>query len=185
MAQVGKAVGYDPETFGQGNVPQPGKYHGIILKAEEPNATGQCIVQLQVLSGTTPEQEGKTIEDRYFPFNEKAADRLKHLWFITKVATLAQINSGEDIPMSSLLGKQILFEVSMSKERTGTDGKVYGPRPQVGWRPESLDCMSNGWDAVPRHAGALKGELNFDDAPMPGQSSPQASAPAEDPFNFG
>ena len=187
MAQIGKSVAYNPDTFGQGNLPAVGKYHGIILKAEEPNQNGQCLVTLQVLAGTTPGQEGKTIDDRYFPFNEKAADRLKHLWYITQVATLAQINSGEDIPMSSLLGKQILFEVVMSKPRTVGD-KTYDARPQVGWRPESVDCMVNGWEAVPRNEKALKGELSFDDTPGVGgdQAPPAGGAPAaEDPFNFG
>lgn len=181
MAQVPKST-YDPESFGQGNAPQPGKYHAVITKSEEPNQNGQCLVQFQVLSGTTPKQEGKTIDDRYFPFNEKAADRLKHLWYITGAASLAEINSGEDVPMSKLLGKQLLIEISMSKERVGNDGKTYPPRPQVGWRPESIQCMVNGWEAVPRHQGALQGQLEFgSDTPMP----PQGGQAGGDPFDFG
>lgn len=199
MPAIAKSVDYDPEKFGAGNLPEVGKYHGIITKAEEPNQNGQCIVELQVLAGTTPKQEGKTIQDRYFPFNVNAAARLKHLFHITQVATLEQINSGEDIPMSSLLGKQVLFEISMSKERTDANGKVFPPRPQVGWRPEAVTCMVNGWDKVPRHEGALRGELDFQDAPIEdgsgfssGASSASESAPqssgsslkTEDPFDM-
>lgn len=182
MAQAAPSSAYDPEKFGSGNMPALGKYHVIVIKSEEPDAKGTCLVEYQVLAGTTPKQEGKTIQDRYFPFNEKAADRLNHLWYITKTATLAQIQAGEDIPMSSVLGKQLLIEVSMGKPRTGADGTQYPARAQVGWRPEAVECMANGWDAVPRHQGALKGELDFTDTPTGPGAGGEAGG---DLFDFG
>ena len=189
MAQVPKTVNYDPATFGQGDLPAVGKYHVVILKATEPDAAGQCLVDFQVLAGTTPGQEAKIITDRYFPFKEKAAERLKHLWYITNVATLAQINNGDDIPMSALEGRQLLIDVSMGKDYTNpTTGKHYPPRPQVSWKHEAITCMEGEWAAVPRHQGALKGELNFDDTPGVGPlESPGnvATDKKDDLFDFG
>ena len=186
MAEVAKSVPYDPDKFGEGDLPALGKYHALIIKAEEPDTKNMCVVEFQILEGTVQGQRGKTIKDRYFPNSMDAAPRLKHLWYITKVATLHQINNSFNVPMQSLVGKQVLIEVVMGKpsQKTNANGVVtdYPARPQVGYRPEAIDCKAAGWADVPRNAAALRGELNFEDTPMGGSSEPAKDD--GDPFDF-
>lgn len=192
MVAIARTVAskYDSDKFGESNWPDVGKYHAIITKAEEPNDNGQALVDFDILSGTTPGQEGKTIGERFFPFSEKAASRLLHLFFISGAASEEQIHSGEDIPMSMLVGKQLFIDVVFQEGKPYTKDGVEKPgvdRNVVSWSGfGKLDDPD--WKGVPKNQGAIDSggieDVPLDDASSAVSDGIDAAADDEDPFNM-
>jgi hypothetical protein len=126
----------DPGKIG-GNYPAPGRYHGIV-RAIDPNdpQTGKLVVDVEILAGTTPEQEGR-VQRLFFAHqgsspNATAAAKRKKL----TLAIALGLTSREEIAKAKAegkplrldfrfgIGREFLFEVvynEKTKSKTSVD----------------------------------------------------------------
>jgi len=133
MVKMG-ADAYESESDIQGNArPLPGRYHAIIkdvqfqLKAAEKyveceeDDNPDCIpIKFEVLAGTTPNQEGREITERFYT-SEKAIPRLKRLAMATGL--LRPREKEKEVLFSHVVGTQLVIEVEENKytDRNGEE----------------------------------------------------------------
>jgi len=94
--------------------PLPGRYHVLIKDAahKEVNGKPKVIMDFEVLAGTTPGQEGRTLTE-FFAVTPKTVDMLRRLALVT-----GQLKPGEPpkaIDFSRDIGKQLVVEVVPNK----------------------------------------------------------------------
>lgn len=184
MVAIAKTIakGYDKDNWAGVKMPPVGKYHVVIVRAEEPDSKNKSIVEYMVLAGTVKGQEKQIAEDQYFPLNEKAAKRFIHLLVITGAATEKQIRDGDDIPCSMLVGKQLLISV-VKQEAREADGKSYPARLQVDYR--GIAAVNDpDWNDVPKNKDWLSGKLSIADLNLDGDELGDGDVPIDD-FGYG
>lgn len=96
------------DDFQTSNAPVPGKYHVMIKSVDEsftthPNAV---VVDFEVLAGTVPGQEGKSLYT-YFSTSERAQDNLIKLAMITG---LLHPDEEADVRFSDAIGRSLIVE---------------------------------------------------------------------------
>lgn len=165
----------DPEKLGgSGSGPMPGLYHGEVNKVDEAANAGNkvlMVVDVEVLAGTTPNQEGR-ISKIFFDHVGKDRDativcQRRKLQFALAVG----ITSAEELkalkeqrkpfkPNWNLaVGRQFCFEVEKSdKSKTGTS---------VGFGIWSLDDPKSA--NIPKNQGKLAKQGDAKDDPFAGQ----------------
>jgi len=93
------------------NSPLPGRYHAILKDAQENVSKAgnpQCQVEFEVLAGTMPGQEGKTIT-AWLSYSEKAQDQLIRFAIVTGLLKPGDAN--REIDFTQAVGRQLVIEV--------------------------------------------------------------------------
>lgn len=135
--------------------PLPGQYHVVVKDATEKSADerrnhDQVILDFEVLMGTTPGQEGRTITE-YFAVTEKAVCRLQKL-----ALCLGLLKPGEeerDVDFAAAAGRQLVIAIEENKYKTKDGQEKEGVR--VGflgfWSLDNKEVAD-----VPKDAEAIK-----------------------------
>lgn len=145
---------FDPDTLGGFDNPKPGLYHVQIQKLDENGGkNGEMTVRFEVLSGTTPNQEGKTHLE-YFTKSAKAAKRALTFAVACGLTTIdelkAQKAAGKNpvIHFADAVGRQLCIGLEedeyQGKKRVKVDFRLWALDS-----PEAAD--------IPMNKGALSG----------------------------
>lgn len=115
----------------QGSVrPLPGRYHVVVKEVEEKSAadlgknakSDAYVVEFEVLAGTVPGQEGRTIQDKFFQ-SEKAMPRLQR--FALCVGLLRPGEPARMVYFEEAVGRHLVIEVEEQKGSGENAGKTY------------------------------------------------------------
>lgn len=133
---------FDPEKAGGYNSPAPGRYHGEVnaFQGHEPKS-GKMTFDLEVLAGTTPNQEGKTIRlflDRTIDpeWTDKRKQAVKSKQFglacALGLASVEEAKAAKEAKRpyhwdwSLSVGRQLCFDVEANDEtKSGTSIKDF------------------------------------------------------------
>lgn len=150
---------FDPDTLGGFDNPKPGRYHFQIQKVDENGGSnGEMMVRLEVLAGTTANQEGKTHQE-YFSKSPKAAKRALMFAVACGITTIDELKSqkaaGKNpvIHFADAVGRQFCGgleeEEWLAKDGTKKKGVKLDFRIWALDSPEAAD--------IPMNKGALSG----------------------------
>jgi hypothetical protein len=105
----------------QGNTrPEEGRYHVVVKDVDESfEKFDKIIIEFEVLAGTTPGQEGRTLSE-FFAVTEKAIPRLKR--FALCVGLVKPGDPERDVSFLDAVGRDLVIEVVKKK---GKDDKEY------------------------------------------------------------
>lgn len=108
---------FDPESFDRIG-PDAGKYHMAIVGIDEDGGSrGEMIVDLEVLAGTTPKQEGR-VHREYMSKTVKAMKRFHSLAIAIGFTTVEELkamkerNERPKYDFTKAVGKQVCYELS-------------------------------------------------------------------------
>jgi hypothetical protein len=117
------------EKYTGNNAPLPGRYLGIIQEAKEDETKGNAggiFLDILILSGTTPAQEGKVLKTWvWLPDPNSPKYNASHWDTITKLALVlgliqpGQVNPSFDITHAE--GRQLVIDVEIQKNRDGEE----------------------------------------------------------------
>lgn len=147
----------------QGNPrPLPGRYHVAVKHVDEKmDKFDKVIVEFEVLAGTTPGQEGRTITE-FFAVTDKALPRLQRL-----AVVLGLIKPGEgekEVEFSDGVGRQLVIEVEENEYEK--DGRtIHGVRcAYLGfWSLSNAAVADVPKDDAARERGSKKADANTGD----------------------
>jgi hypothetical protein len=118
---------------GSGNRPAPGRYHVAINSCEEGESsqkhTPGVNVEVVVLAGTVPGQEGKTVEKFMAAIggdDKKTKTCQKALFSLAHACGLIQFGESKDVDFSGCAGRECICEVVSSPYVTKDGRKVDG-----------------------------------------------------------
>lgn len=111
------------------NAPLPGRYLGIVQEAREDETKGNSggiFLDILILSGTTPEQEGKVLKTWvWFPdpnhpkYNASQWDPITKLALALGLIQPGQVNPSFDITHAE--GRQLVIDVEIQKNKDGEE----------------------------------------------------------------
>ena len=112
----------------QGNVrPEEGRYHVVVKEVDESfEKFDKIIVEFEVLAGTTPGQEGRTLSE-FFAVTDKAIPRLKR--FALCVGLVKAGDPERDVEFTDAIGSNLVIEIVKKK---GKDEKEYSNLAYMG-----------------------------------------------------
>jgi len=119
--------------------PAPGRYHVMILDADESGARGNAvIVDFEVLAGTIPGQEGKTFQE-WFSLSPKAMPRLQRLALVAQL--LAPGAPEQEVEFEAAVGRELVVELEENSYTTRNGDKRTSTRISwMGlWAPDHPD----------------------------------------------
>lgn len=154
------------QSSGMYEPPLAGRYHARVKAADDsgtnPKYPGKIMVEFEVLAGTTPNQEGKTISLFVDTTRARNIERLVHLAI---VLGLMKPNEKKDVQFIEALGRDCVIEAQDNEytDKTGVQRKTRQIAWVGFWPVDDPDVAD-----VPKNA-----------APANGTATPtQAAAPA-------
>lgn len=127
--------------------PLPGRYHVMVKDVDETEALSKwesIVMTFEILAGTIPGQEGKTLRE-FFSVKETAAKRLNLLAMVTGLLSLGE---KREVRFSEARGRQLIIEI----EEQEYQGKKRARVPWAGlWRLDHPDVKD-----VPRDAAMTR-----------------------------
>ena len=176
----------DIEKIGGFSSPKPGRYHGLVkmVNTDDPKLH-KFVAELEVLAGTTADQEGRTArlflqdprEQTEPRARSAAASKILTFAIALGLTTKKEVEESKKqkrplkLQWDLAVGRQLCFEVeSNEKTKTGTSIKDWGY-----WLVDDPACAN-----IPRNAGMLV--RKNDQAADPIGDAAVAAAAADDAF---
>ncbi|MBR9800281.1 hypothetical protein GYB59_00645 [bacterium] len=150
---------FDPESFDRVG-PDPGKYHMAIVGIDEDGGNrGEMIVDLEVLAGDTPKQEGR-VHREYLSKTVKAMKRFHLLAIAIGFTTVEELKAMKErgerpsYDFSKAVGRQLCYE--LNEEGYNGQKRVKGgfnffhlTHPKVEKWPKNAAMLQKAGVAVP------------------------------------